>query len=148
MAERPILNYHTTVAAEKTIAEIQQILAKHGANAVMIEYDPEGVVAAVSFRLEYNGQQVFFRLPAQIDPIYVLVQRHGRRPPQRTREHAARVAWRIVKQWIEAQLAMVQCEQVKMVEVFLPFAQNPNTGKTVFHELAASGFALLTDQSK
>jgi len=28
----------------------------------------------------------------------------------RTREHAARVAWRICKDWIEAQLAIVDAE--------------------------------------
>ena len=147
MPERPILNYSTKIDAERTIGEIQKMLAEHGANAVMTEFNDDGIVSAVSFRLEHKGQQVFFRLPANIDPIYVLVQRHGDRPPKRTYEHATRVAWRIIRQWIEAQLAIVQCDQVDMVEVFLPFAQNPRTGRTVYAELEASNFAMLTHDS-
>lgn len=144
MSERPILNYNTRVPAERTIAEIQRLLAKQGANAVMTEYGPEGEVAAVSFRLEHLGQQIYFRLPAKVDPIYVLVQRHGDRKTRRTREHAAAVAWRIVKQWIEAQLALVQCDQIDMVEAFLPFAQDQATGETVYQRLQRENFALLT----
>lgn len=144
MSDRPILNYHTKISAEQTIAEIQRMLAQNGANAVMTEYGPESTVSAVSFRLEHQGVQVSFRLPANIDPIYVLVQRHGDRPKHRTREHATKVAWRIIRQWIEAQLAIVQCEQVEMVEAFLPFAQDPETGDTVYQRLAKDNFALLT----
>ena len=143
MSERPILNYHTKISAEQTIAQIQKMLAKNGANAVLTEYGPDGNVSAVSFRLEHQGTQVFFRLPANIDPIYVLVQRNGDRPSNRTREHATRVAWRIIRQWIEAQLAIVQCEQVEMVEAFLPFAQDQATGETVFQRLAKDNFTLL-----
>ena len=144
MAERPILNFHTRVTAEQTIGEIQKLLAKHGASAVMTEYGEDGTVSCVSFRLEHRDQPIFFRLPANVDPIYVLVQRHGDRKAHRTREHATAVAWRILKQWIEAQLAIVQAEQVEMVEAFLPFAQDPSTGKTVYERLVESKFVLLT----
>lgn len=144
MSERPILNYHTKISAEQTISEIQRMLAQHGANAVMTEYGPDGTVSAVSFRLEHQGSQVSFRLPVNIDPIYVLVQRHGDRPAHRTREHAVRVAWRIIRQWIEAQLAIIQCEQVEMIEAFLPFAKNPMTGETVYERLVKENFVMLT----
>lgn len=120
------------------------MLAEHGARAVMTEYDDAGVVSAVSFRLDYKGQGVFFRLPSNVDPVYVILQNKADRASHRTRDHAAAVAWRVIRQWIEAQLAIVQAEQVEMVEVFLPFAQNPQTGETVFEQLARNKFALLT----
>ena len=53
------------------------------------------------------------------------------------------MAWRIIKDWIEAQLAIVEAEQAEMVEVFLPYAQNPATGKTLFEQLSNDQFALL-----
>lgn len=141
----PILNYTTSIAVEKTVGEIQRKLAAAGAQAVLTEYDSERVLSSVSFRIEYNGAMVSFRLPAQLDPIYVILQRDDRVPRKlKTREQAARVAWRIVKDWIEAQLALVEAEQVEMVEVFLPYAQNPVTGETFFRQLANSNFALLT----
>lgn len=144
----PILNYTTSVSAEKTIGEIQKKLAGAGAQAVLVEYDDEQVVSSVSFRLRYNGAMVSFRLPAQIDPIYVILQRDDRVTRKlKTREQASRVAWRIIKDWVEAQLALVEAEQVEMVEVFLPYAQNPQTGETVFRQLANNNFALLTHNS-
>lgn len=140
----PILNYTTSITVEKTTGEIQGKLAKAGAQAVMSEYDAEQVLCAVSFRMMCSGVMVSFRLPAQIDRIYVLLQRDDKVPRKlKTREQAARVAWRIIKDWIEAQLAIVEAEQAQMVEVFLPYAQNPTTGKTLFEQLAGDEFAML-----
>jgi len=141
----PILNYTTSVAVEKTVGEIQGKLARAGAQAVLTEYGPDSIIANLSFRIDHNGTPVSFRLPAQLDPIYVILQNDPNVPRKlRTREQAARVAWRIIKTWVEAQLAIIEAEQVEMVEVFLPFAQNPATGETVFAQLVKSNFALLT----
>ena len=140
----PILNYSTSIAVEKTTGEIQGKLAQSGAQAVMTEYDSERVLCALSFRMLCSGIIVSFRLPAQIDRIYVLLQRDNKVPRKlKTREQAARVAWRIIKDWVEAQLAIVEAEQAEMVEVFLPYAQNPATGKTLFEQLSNDQFAML-----
>lgn len=141
----PILNYTTSIAVEKTVGQIQGMLAEAGATAIMIEYDTERILSSVSFRIDYNGALVSFRLPAQLDPVYVILQNDYKVPRKlKTREQSARVAWRIIKDWVEAQLAIVEAEQVEMVEVFLPFAQNPQTGETIFKQLASNNFALLT----
>lgn len=141
----PILNYTTSIAVEKTVGQIQAMLAEAGAAAIMIEYDDERILSSVSFRINYQGAMVSFRLPAQLDPVYVILQNDNQVPRKlKSREQAARVAWRIIKVWVEAQLAIVEAEQVEMVEVFLPFAQNPTTGETVFRQLANNNFALLT----
>jgi len=110
----------------------------------MTEYDCEQVLCALSFRMMCSGIMVSFRLPAQIDRIYVLLQNESKVPRKlKTREQAARVAWRIIKDWIEAQLAIVEADQAEMVEVFLPYAQNPATGKTLFEQLSNDQFAML-----
>lgn len=141
----PILNYTTSIAVEKTVGQIQAMLAEAGAAAILVEYDAERILSSVSFRIEYGGSMVSFRLPAQFDPVYVILQNDYKVPRKlKTREQSARVAWRIIKDWVEAQLALVEAEQVEMVEVFLPFAQNPQTGETVFKQLASNNFALLT----
>lgn len=141
----PILNYTTSITVEKTVGQIQGMLAEAGAAAIMIEYDTERILSSVSFRIDYNGALVSFRLPAQLDPVYVILQNDYKVPRKlKSREQAARVAWRIIKDWVEAQLAIVEAEQVEMVEVFLPFAQNPQTGETIFEQLAGNNFALLT----
>ncbi len=142
----PILNYMTQIHAEKTIGEIQQKLGRAGAQAVMTEFDDDGTVTSLSFRLTHCGQAIMFRMPARIDRIYVVLQNDSRVPRKlKTMDQAARVAWRIVKDWIEAQLALVEAEQAEMVEVFLPYAQNQE-GKTLYESLEENSFKLLTHQ--
>jgi hypothetical protein len=38
------------------------------------------------------------------------------------RDQAVRTAWRIVKDWVEAQMALVETQMVTTAEVFLPYA--------------------------
>lgn len=143
----PIANYTTSIKSEKTVGEIQGMLARAGASAVLFEFDGP-VVTAISFRLMHEGVMVSFRLPANIDNIYVVLQDdYGVPKKLKTMEQASRVAWRIIKDWIRAQLAIVEAEQAEMIEVFLPYAQNPATGQTLYNSMQEGGFKLLTDQS-
>ena len=85
-------------------------------------------------------------MPARIERIYVVLKNDRAVPRKlKTTEQAARVARRIVKDWIEAQLALVEAEQAEMVEVFLPYAQD-QTGQTPYESLEAKNFAQLTHQ--
>jgi hypothetical protein len=43
-----------------------------------------------------------------------------------TLEQAERVAWRIVKDWVDAQMAILESEMVQMDEIFLPYMLNQN----------------------
>src|SRR4051812_45304670 len=101
-----ILNYTTQIAAEKTVTEIQQLLARARAKAVLTEYE-DGVLSAISFRIDTQHGVMSFRLPANIQKIYQVIVRDRRITPKlRTMEQASRVAWRILKDWLEAQLAI------------------------------------------
>ena len=46
-------------------------------------------------------------------------------------EHAYKVAWRILKDWVLAQMAIVEAGAAQLAEVFLPYALQPD-GKTMF----------------
>src|SRR5260370_31445109 len=66
----PLLNYTTTVSADKSVAAIQKALAKAGASAVLHEFDDTGNIVALSFRIKMpspdNGgavHDISFRLP-------------------------------------------------------------------------------------
>jgi hypothetical protein len=143
----PLLNYSTSIEPERSISDIQKRPVRVGATAILTEYDSDGVLCAMSFRSRHNGHDLMFRMPAKIDPIYVLLQNDRNVPRKlKTRAQAARVAWRIIKDWIEAQAAIIEADQAQLVEVFLPYAQNPNTGRTLFDSLADSGFKMLTHQ--
>ena len=135
-----LLNYSTQIAVEKTITEISKSLAQAKAQAVLTEYDPDGVLTAISFRVMCPYGLMSFRLPANVDKIFAVITRDKRITPKlRTREQASRVAWRIVKDWLEAQLAMIRAEMVTIEQVFLPYAQN-GAGVTLYEALKAGQF--------
>ena len=69
----PIANYTTSIKAEKTVGEIQGMLARAGASAVLFDFK-DSEVSAISFRLMHNDIPVSFRLPANIDSIYIVLQ--------------------------------------------------------------------------
>ena len=100
-----ILNYTTSIKTEKTASEIQKKLAMAGAKAVLSEYDDGGVMYAMSFRIG----TLTFLLPINIDGVHAALKTDQRVPKRlQSREQAARVAWRIIKDWIEAQIAIIE----------------------------------------
>ena len=138
----PILNYRTEISAEKTVGEIQKMLAK--AQAVLSEYDDEGILTHLSFRLMTAHGPIFFQLPAKIQAVHKVLERDSRVTGKlRTREHAARVAWRICKDWIEAQLAIVEAEMADMVEVFLPSSGGLAAWRCALRTCSPSAAAML-----
>lgn len=139
-----ILNYTTTISTEKTASEIQKKLAQAKAQAVLCEYDDETVMCAMSFRIMTPHGMVFFRLPANTEGVLRALKRDNNVPKKlKTKEQAARVAWRILKDWIEAQLAIVDAEMANVAEVFLPYAQGPD-GRTLYESIESGGFKALT----
>ena len=142
----PLLNYTTTISTEKTSSEIQKKLAKAKAQAVLCEYDGNAVMKAMSFRIETTHGMIFFRLPANTHGVLKILKADDKVPNRlKNEEQAARVAWRILKDWVEAQLAIVDAELADMAEVFLPYAQG-HDGQTIYQTIKNGGFKQLTHQ--
>jgi hypothetical protein len=145
-----MLNYTTSISATVTVQEIQTLLAKAGASAVMVEYDGEQNVSAISFKVKFDGRDIGFRLPGDPVPTLAAIRQQKeryRRSGQRFRapidmEQAQRVTWRVIKDWIEAQLAMIEAHQAALAQVFLPYAVT-NDGKTLYEQIAADPSMLL-----
>jgi len=51
MSAPKIANYSTTVSSHKSVAEIQQILAQHGARRIMFENDATGDPISIAFAI-------------------------------------------------------------------------------------------------
>ncbi len=122
----PTLNYTTTVAASKTVAEIQTLLAKQGADAIATRY-AEGRAVGVSFQLTTPHGQRHFVLPIDVNAMGELLKKQWRNrqisPRYATPEQAERVAWRVVKDWLAAQLALVDASMATIDQVMLPYLQ-------------------------
>lgn len=138
----PIANYSTSIDASKTVGEVQGMLAAHGAESVMIEYRDRQPVS-VSFSVQVHDQVVAFRLSANAPGVLEAMRRDPKVPKSaRTPEQATRTAWRIVRDWLRAQLAMIEAEVVTLAQVMLPYAVT-DSGATVYERLEASGPGLL-----
>lgn len=123
-----LLNYTTSISSFKTVAEIQQILVKHGAKKIMQDYDENGSLSAVCFLIATPIGEHGVRLPANIDAVDLVLQKQKVRGG---REQAERVAWRIVKDWVEAQMAILESQMVTIDQIFLPYMMNTD-GQTVY----------------
>jgi len=140
-----LLNYTTTISPEKTVAEIQSKLAKAGAWQILHEYErTTRELVGLSFRIDTEFGPIAFRLPANIAAVEMILTRQRKRSrylkKPGDREQATRVAWRILKDWVEAQLALIETGQVKLEQVFLAFAQD-SKGRTVYEGIKERKFA-------
>src|SRR5215472_3537351 len=109
------LNYSTKIKAKVTVGECQELLGEAGADAVHVTYrskQPSGL----GFRLNTPHGPRDFLLPVDIDGVAGVLQvMLATNPPASavgpkgskrvldhlaSREHAADVAWRVVKDWL------------------------------------------------
>lgn len=140
----PIANYSTSIAVDKTMGEIQGMLGARGAESILIEYR-NGHPDSMSFAVTFKDIQMQFRLPSKWRGVLAILEDdHQVTPKLKCEVQARRVAWRIMKDWIRAQMAMVDAGAAELVEVFIPYAVMVNGG-TLFEQLMANpGQLLLT----
>lgn len=123
-----IKNYTTSIDAYKSIGEIQGALASHGARKIMVEYDDTGKPIGVAFGIDTPAGPRGFLLPANVDGVGAVFVEQKIRDPD---GQAERTAWRNVRDWIMAQLAIIEAGQVDIEEVFLPYLTDRN-GRTLY----------------
>ena len=136
----------TKIEPEQTVAQIQQILGKYGAGAVMTEYD-KGEVVALTFKIKLGEKYLPFRLPCRWLSIHQFLVSKYKRPRHDLRPQAKRIACRQILRWVEAQMALVETEMVKIQEVFMPYIQVTIAGQTLFEKLEQKGLPALEDKS-
>lgn len=138
----PILNYTTQISFEKTIGEIQKILVSHGAHKIVTDYK-NNLPVAVTFCLTIDQATVAFVLPANYEGVLAAMKKDKNVPGRLCNpEQALRVSWRIVKDWVEAQMAIVEARLADMAEVFLPYAVT-KSGGTLYQDFKAGSIKLL-----
>lgn len=134
-----IKNYSTDVPVDRTIAEIERMLAKAGASRILKEYvgiHPVGL----SFIIDTAHGPMPVRMPVRIEQVKVVFKLHVSKGllEQRYRDgswaeaQAARVGWRILRDWLDAQLALINVEMANITEIFLPYVYSERLGKTVY----------------
>lgn len=133
-------NYTTRVPADQSIREIQQALVKHAATGVSYDFEGDGLIAALHFRLQVAGRPVLFALPVNWRLFQVVLKEQKVRDWQ-DQQYVYRVAWRNIRDWVLAQLALYETAMVELPQVFLPFATD-KAGRTLYEAAKATPFLL------
>lgn len=135
-----LLNYTTTVSVEKTTAQIMEILRKHHANAVLVDYDKDGQVVSISFKTVTPAGELAYRLPIDWKATLRAIEKTAPRS-YRTEAQARRTAWRNIKDWVEAQMALLETGMAHMEQIFLPYML-ADDGRTFYEVLSSRGFLI------
>lgn len=124
------LNYSTTIPASKTAAECQALLAEAGAASVAVHYESKEP-AGLSFGLDTPHGPRAFTLPVNVAGVQAVIGRMLRDNPPHvsraalnklaTRKHAADVAWRVARDWLEANLALISAGMATIDQAMLPY---------------------------
>ncbi len=116
-------NYTSEVPVSQTIHRIEQVLIRCGASGIAKEFvGTDGKIAAVAFQIEAPNQW----------------NRRKAKRRQDFAEQAARTAWKIVQDWVEVQMSMIQLRQADTLQVFLPYVWNGR--ETYYQSLKGHAF--------
>lgn len=145
----PILNYTTKIDAWKSVNEIQQILSKHGVSHFAIKNEGSFPVA-LTFSIDYKGLPMNYLLPCNHEGVLRAMKRDRKIPnSHKNSEQALRTSWRIIKDWVEAQLAIVEAELAPIQEVFMQRLIINQAGETLSDKiLNSNGIKLLTTNAQ
>ena len=134
-----IANYTTSVPVKKSVGEVFEILADMGASSISIRTDSDKTPSGVGFELAGPNGPRSFELPLQIEGVRKAMANEGAPASKTTREHAARVAWRIAKDWLRAQAALIEAHIAQLDQIMLPYlVTDPGTRETLYDRYIAN----------
>lgn len=161
-------NYTSAVPVSQTIARIENVLIQCGVARISKDYGFNGDVVAIQFVIQPGdgAPEMLVRLPAdkekaqqalwldyvdgdKLDEKGTMVVAWGSRKRKKRSEfaeQAERTAWKIIQDWVEVQMSMIQLNQAEYREVFMPYIWDGHS--TIFQKVKANGYrALLPEKT-
>jgi len=138
-------NTYTTIHAGRHIQEAQDALMRAGASGVQLHFD-QGRVVGLWFMITIADKEVSFRLPIKWENFQNVLKKENNRKADDD-DYAYRVAWACTKDWILAQMAFIESENVSLAQVFLPYAVAKD-GQTLFEKVAQTDGNFLLGNGK
>lgn len=151
-------NYTSDVPVNETIRKIENVLVRCGVSGIMKEYaGTSGEIVAITFRIETATGPLTIRLPADkrkaTEALFMdyaegeklsddgnHVRYNARKKKRRIdfAEQGARTAWKIMQDWTEVQMSLIQLGQADTLQVFLPYVYDGK--RTYWQAIQESGF--------
>lgn len=121
-----------------------------GARNISKEY-ANGKVVSVFFSIDNptGGLPLCIRLPSNEDGVYQVLLKQRKRyvdykVKEAVREQAKRTAWKLVQDWVEVQMSLVEMQQAEILQVFMPYLWNEQAAKSLYSIVKEAGFKALT----
>ena len=141
---KALKGYTVKDAADNYLSAINQILADFGADAVMFEYEDledRRIIRAMSFRLLIGQNPLSIKIPLDWRKTAYVLKQQGY---YKDDYHAYRVSLFNIREWLDAQLALLTCQMVELPQIFLPYMQDQG-GKTFYEVVKSRGFNIGMD---
>jgi hypothetical protein len=132
-------NYTSEMTIERSIERIEKAVVAAGAIQFYKEYK-EGIVVGVVFVIPTKQGEMPIRLPARSEQAAKKIYGSGAISGAQW-EQAKRTAWANLRDWVEAQMALIQTEMVQVEEVFLPYWA-VNKSQTLFEVMKQNDYKL------
>lgn len=152
---KSIKNYTSSIPAAQSMARIEEMLVAAGARDIHKSYNEQQQCDAMIFVMAVPNipQPLFFKLPAKVDKCrqalwkqyLTTVKKPSEAMKETIRAQAARTAWKIMHDWVELQLTLIELEQIEPMEAFLPYVYNQATKQTFFEHAKEKSFKQLTN---
>jgi hypothetical protein len=139
-----IRNYTTNVPANRTIQEMEQMLATLGASSIMKNMRTDGKTEAMMFKYKDRG----YMLPANLDKCAQVLEEQGQRGRGRIDQfddYVYRVSWRVLHDWLDSQISLIKIGNADVEQVMLPYMWDGK--QTLYDKFKHSNF-ILTDNTK
>lgn len=160
-------NYTSDVPVQQTLHRIEQVLVRCGVHGIAKEYHQKitGKIIALTFVIKI-GDELNWQIRLPVDEEKALqalwlnyadgdkltadgsaLQWGSRKTKKRAdfREQAERTAWKIMQDWIEVQLSMIQMQQADFQQVFLPYVWDGK--QTLYDRVKGAGFSNLLPEA-
>lgn len=148
-------NYTTTINAKKTVSEIEELLVKNKATDIWKEFDVSGNVISLNFAVMTEYGKMPFKLIVNAEAVQqILIEQKKEGLINISNkdvldiDYARNVGWRILKDLIDAQMAVVSVKMRKLEQVFLADIWDARTGRTFFEILSEKKFAGMLMEAK
>lgn len=142
-----VKNYTSSVPASRSVQHIEDILISNGAHSI-IKMVENKKLTGIAFVVNLNGSDLPFRLPARISNVEKQLKAQIKRPRPGTMDNisaqAERTAWKLLSDWVDIQCSLIELQQVKFTEVFLPYVYDPASKQTFYEKLEENNFRQLT----
>lgn len=107
-------------------------------------------LAGIAFIVPIEGTDFPFKLPARIERVEKVLMGMYKRPragtEKKIKDQAERTAWKILADWVDIQMSLVELDQAELIEVFMPYLYNHQKEATFFDQWKKNGYVMLEDR--